>query len=911
MKQGLWWSFGEPREENGRLVTDFYYQTGKHKKLVLPWPTRHFNGAGDLPIQMESESETFPYTDLTTKTPEAGQRLYDLLGKDAQTSLIRTFANLNEEHSIRVLCLQFPPPTSENRELCLALEDLPWELLHDGEDFIVWRYSLQIIRGHSRDTYQTTPSDIQVNAWGILLVSPFVFAQKEQCESLGLDILEQGREEVKLIRDLEKETNGLIHIEPPSYRNDPSGITTFQELETYLYNRYNHPFQMIHFIGHGVVYDEEPCLCFESEKEEVDYVSVQRLRKLFFSLQDSHPRIEPPSILFLNACGSSSRGRYSSGFASGLHDLGMCVLGFHTEIYDDGKPLLAAKSFYKSLCMEQSLRHPHSPPNVITAIGAARQKLHDETEKDKPAWGSFRAYLPKEITFSVYGRGFLERTIQKIYSQFSHWMNPRDYTDHLSIGLQFAVVFGILMGLANLAYIFPESVLSRHITYQEILSEVTRIFLIGPLSFLAAAIFIAFLTQQNHRFLMLIPGRILWGRWLWHGIKLLPIIVLSSAAFSFLFFYSFSRLDVLTAQTTVFASMTDMPIHAFWNRFNLFLTGILSFSLLLSSWACLRKKETLHSYQSFFFIFWMYGILGGTYIVYLFVGEDSSIYRTAGWVAFLLCNMIAYSVAITKMMKEIAWRASQKSVATTYLSWKKLLPLLGAVLLVILCYYLLEESVRFQEHTIQNAILERKEALEEEEFDPRNEKILERALRERAIREVPDSLKFVVDQDWLLSLVYADYMLYQAFQNGENSLATYLENCLRYLNISKEQNREVEFKDYYCNIFAMAQLHYASLIDDEEEKMNRYEEAREKAAYAVKKDNHNFAYLDTLARVEARIGQDKGDLTMLQKADNHIREAKWRSYFLRSPRAHEVQKSIEYMEKMIHEQINQVKQKSE
>ena len=94
MGRGLWWSFGEPREENGELTADFYYQIGKHVELRLPWPTRRFAEAGGLSIHVggENRDSGWPH-DITAKTEETGRRLYELLGKEAQASLIRTFAN--------------------------------------------------------------------------------------------------------------------------------------------------------------------------------------------------------------------------------------------------------------------------------------------------------------------------------------------------------------------------------------------------------------------------------------------------------------------------------------------------------------------------------------------------------------------------------------------------------------------------------------------------------------------------------------------------------------------------------------------------------------------------------------------------------------------------------------------------
>jgi len=905
MTHGLWWSFGEPREEREKLVADFYYQTGKHVELRIPWPAKRFAEAGELPIRLgNGERDNGWIPDLTSNTAETGRRLYDLLGKDAQTSLIRAFANLKEDRADRVLRLYFPTPSPENRELCLALEDLPWELLHDGEEFICWRYSLQIIRSHAREAFTAPPRLVDVASWGILLVSPFVFASEEQCRQVGLEALPQGRDEAKILRMLEKQTHGLVRIGPAAKRGNWGGAATFGELERLLSDGGGKRFQMIHYIGHGVIYDDEPCLCFEKENGGIDYVSVSRLKKLFKTMQDASPRQEPPAALFLNACSSSSRGRYSAGFASGLHDLGLCVLGYHSEIYDDGKPLLAARNFYQSLCADQSLQQPNTPPNVATAVGAARRRLRNEENEAKPAWGSLRVYLPSDISFAVHGRGLLEKTMQKVYAHFSQWMNPGDYTDHLAIGFQFAVLFGALMGLVNLAFIFPESVLSKHFNYQEIVSEITRVFLVGPLSYLAAAIFIAMQTHRNHQFILRQGERVSHWRLAGYCLGSLPVYLLAGIAFAALFFYSFSRLELLTAQTTAFASITHIPITFFWYIFTGVLAGTMVLSLLAASWLCLYQKETLHSYRTFYFILSLYSSIASAYLLYKTFVPGVSPYRAGGWTIFVLLNIAGYGLAATKILKEISWRASQKSAAAP-LSWRKLLPLLGAVILVVFCYSLLEESVRFEQSAIQTALLNRKESATAGVYDKRDEIVLERALRQRAVNEIPESIKQAAKKDWLLSVVCADYCLYRTQQdkNGEWFEIT-LDDAQGYdakdwLELAAQNNREVEFKDYYCNILAMLRYLEADRNPNKDEKRRGYEEAVKKAAFAVKKEDRNFAYLDTLARAEERLATLNDDRSLLKTGAAHIQEAQWRAFFLRSPRAKEVQRAIDQLAEKI------------
>ena len=414
----LYWSFGEPREDKGDLVCDFYYQTGRHRELRLPWPSQRFTASGDLSISLGNGlSSVRSFSDFSSGTEEAGRKLYEFLENEAQASLIRAFSNLPEDDKERILCLQFTSPSNENRERCLALEDLPWELLHDGYNFITERYSLQIIRSYTRDLFFDQTGQKEISSWRILLISPFVFSEPERCEELGLAPLPQGQEEIQAIRSLEKQTYGLVKAGPNHSFNSSVGITRFAELERTLFSPACPEYQLIHFVGHGLIYDEEPCLCFESETGGVDYVSVERMRKLFQAIRDAGNR-ELPSVLFLNACGSSSRGRYSAGFASALHDLGICVLGYKTEVRDDTIPLLAAKNFYQSLCVDQSLHTPSRSPDVVTAVGAARQVLRKAENETKPIWGSLRAYVPVDLSFQVHGRGTVERTVQYIYRFF-------------------------------------------------------------------------------------------------------------------------------------------------------------------------------------------------------------------------------------------------------------------------------------------------------------------------------------------------------------------------------------------------------------------------------------------------------------------------------------------------------------
>ncbi|MDX9752636.1 MAG: CHAT domain-containing protein [bacterium] len=906
----LFWSFGVPQQDKGELICDFYYQTGRHAELRLPWPSQRFAGSGELTIALNNGLQRPWGLDFSSGTVEAGKKLYLFLGKEAQTSLIRAFTNLPVDTEERILTLQFASATGENRERCLALEDLPWELLHDGEKFITERYNLQIVRSYTHDLFINQGQETAISSWGILLVSPFVFSPEEQTRAVGLTPLPMGQEEIQTIRNLEKRTFGLVHAGPPEDGRSGTGITHFAELEKILFSKGGPQYHMIHFVGHGLIYDEEPCLCFESETGGVDYVSVDRMRKLFLAARQAGIKEVPP-VLFLNACSSSSRGRYSAGFAAALHDLGICVLGYKTEIRDDTIPIFAARSFYQSLCVDQSLETPYQSTNVITAVGAARRALRKEGSENKPLWGSFRAYVPTDLSFRVLGRGLLEKTVQHIYRFFAQSMTPSDYTEHLALSFVFALLFGTLMGIANLTFIFPEAVSSTYLTYLEILSELARIFMIGPLTFLAASLLIAWQTQKNHLFLLPWAGQVPKGKLLLYHVKTLPIEVGAGFCFALLLGYFFSSLDLLTNQTVSFTQLPALSIQSFWNGFQVIPFTAMTGSLILSNWLYLLRRESLHSYRTYHVTLIILGLVCFGYVILMKADSQTPSYlRFAVWELCTFLITISFGLTLTKTIKEISWSASQKRKIKTGLSWKKLIPLLGGASLGLLFYFFLEESVRFDPNTIHTAILERKQELAQSGQDNLQViRVLERALKQRAISEIPESTRDVASEDWLLSVICADYSLYKATQETDSQeFAAYLNEAKAYLDTAKSLTAEVQFKDYYCNIAAMVNIFSANAAPTDQERLRLLNEALTHANLAITKDNNNFAYLDTLARAEAKLAVLNQDLSLLKQAAGHIRRAQWSAFFLRSDRAREVQDSVAQMADYIQEQIKAMEQ---
>ncbi len=108
----------------------------------------------------------------------------------------------------------------------------------------------------------------------------------------------------------------------------------------------------------------------------------------------------------------------------------------------------------------------------------------------------------------------------------------------------------------------------------------------------------------------------------------------------------------------------------------------------------------------------------------------------------------------------------------------------------------------------------------------------------------------------------------------------------------------------------MLEFLLAGCATNDEEKNHHFAEALDYATTAVEKDNHNFAYLDTLARIEARIAERNNDMRLLLKAAEHIRQARWRAFFLRSSMANEVRLSIEDMAETIQRRIESMDERN-
>ncbi|MEP0755217.1 tetratricopeptide repeat protein [Trichocoleus sp. Lan] len=200
------------------------------------------------------------------------------------------------------------------------LSDYPWELLHDGQRFLL-HHQLGFSRYIAHDT--APPSLPPVEQVNVLLVSSAAFDSQ-----LGLKRLSQ-QEQQAIRKGLEKASDaGHICLRELEY-------STFNELRTYLTeNRDKEAPHVLHFDGHGLfgkrcqqcgaMYKgiklerckKEACLAplpepqgylvFEDEEGEADYISAQELGTLLHQtrLSDGTHQTGGVALVVLSACQS-------------------------------------------------------------------------------------------------------------------------------------------------------------------------------------------------------------------------------------------------------------------------------------------------------------------------------------------------------------------------------------------------------------------------------------------------------------------------------------------------------------------------------------------------------------------------------------------------------------------------------
>ena len=227
---------------------------------------------------------------------------------------------------------------------------LPWELLHDGDDFLCLKSS---IYRAELDRYKSAENELGIE--GVLVVA-----------SNPLDDLPNVEHEGKVILNSIKNISGIKTKLLSG--DDASKGNVIREIETGEY-------QVLHYSGHSKFEERAPgssYLLFEDGK----HLMADELARL--------SRENDLKLVFLNSCSSGASATENDlfnirGLASAFVKTGVpYVIGMKWRISDEGATLLS-KQFYETYIIDK---------DPIYALRRSRKYAGENTEWNDPAWAS-------------------------------------------------------------------------------------------------------------------------------------------------------------------------------------------------------------------------------------------------------------------------------------------------------------------------------------------------------------------------------------------------------------------------------------------------------------------------------------------------------------------------------------------
>jgi len=229
---------------------------------------------------------------------------------------------------------------------------LPWELLHDGDDFLCLKsstYRAELGR------YKSAEKELGIE--GVLVVASNPLNDLPNVEHEGKVILNS----IKNISGIK--TNLLSG-------HDASKANVIKEIETGAY-------QVLHYSGHSKFEERAPgssYLLFEDGK----HLRADELARL--------SKENDLKLVFLNSCSSGASAMDNDlfnirGLASAFVKKGVpYVIGMKWRISDEGATLLS-KKFYETYILDKD-------KDPMYALRRAREHVGNETDWKDPAWAS-------------------------------------------------------------------------------------------------------------------------------------------------------------------------------------------------------------------------------------------------------------------------------------------------------------------------------------------------------------------------------------------------------------------------------------------------------------------------------------------------------------------------------------------
>nr|WP_228014697.1 tetratricopeptide repeat protein [Fortiea sp. LEGE XX443] len=311
--------------------------------------------------------------DDTAQLRNIGRELYSWL--DGKEGWLRRALEVADEGRIYLDLIQTSEAQGLNpqtQRIALGLAHLPWELLHDGNVFLLQRHDAPLpVRGVQRRT--TSILDVQNRPLRLLFMAT-------SPEHPGIAPLQFEEEEKNILTATKEQPLALIVEESGSVIE--LGNLVQSEAKDY--------FDVFHLTGHGVIYTEgalghylpkgrkikdyTPCFITEDDEGKVEFTTVDDLAKAF---QNRFPR-----VVFLSGCHTgqiANQGTVPS-MAQALVKAGASiVLGWARPVFDR-TGIIAAQALYHALA---------TGATVEDAVKAAQQEMIAQECSD---WHLLRIY---------------------------------------------------------------------------------------------------------------------------------------------------------------------------------------------------------------------------------------------------------------------------------------------------------------------------------------------------------------------------------------------------------------------------------------------------------------------------------------------------------------------------------------
>ncbi|MEO0807454.1 MAG: CHAT domain-containing protein, partial [Cyanobacteria bacterium J06643_4] len=280
-----------------------------------------------------------------------GRTLYGWL--DGPEGWLRSQMNEGDDLTIYLeldMAADMAALNADTQRVALGLAHLPWELLHDGDGFVMTRANLDVLPVRQVVKRSGAVANVQNRPLRLL----FMATAPE-----GATGLQYEQEEANILQATKAQNQTLDLVV------EESG--SLQELKSLVQSYTVNHFDVFHLTGHGFVKDKQPCFVTEDAYGEPVYSTAKDLARTF--------KNRWPRVVFLSGChtGQVLEGGAVPSMAAALISAGASVvLGWARPVYDQ-TAIVAAEALYQSLATGAS---------VEEAVRAAQQVMIQQNLED-------------------------------------------------------------------------------------------------------------------------------------------------------------------------------------------------------------------------------------------------------------------------------------------------------------------------------------------------------------------------------------------------------------------------------------------------------------------------------------------------------------------------------------------------